>query len=183
VDEHLQTTNSSVYACGDVCSQYKFTHMADAMARMVVRNALFLGRAKVSDLIIPWSTYTFPEIAHVGPFERDLEAQGVKTSTFKMDFSSNDRAILDDDTEGFVKVWVKEGTDQVLAATVVNPKAGDLISELTVVIQNKIGLSTLATVIHPYPTQADAIRRLGDMFNKTRLTTFAKIFLRKLAQR
>jgi pyruvate/2-oxoglutarate dehydrogenase complex dihydrolipoamide dehydrogenase (E3) component len=179
VDDRSRTTNPRIFAAGDVCSNFKFTHAADFMARNVIRNALFLGRAKTSSLIIPWSTYTTPEIAHVGLTREQAEAQGIAVSTFTQEFADVDRAILEGETEGFVKVHVKSGSDQIVGATVVAKNAGDMISELTLALQHGIGLGKIASVIHPYPTQAEAIRKLGDQYNRTRLTPFVASLFRK----
>lgn len=179
VDDRLRTTNPRIFAAGDICSEFKFTHAADFMARNVIRNALFLGRAKTSSLIIPWSTYTTPEIAHVGLTKDQAAKQGLPVTTFVQEFGEVDRAILEGETEGFVKVHVRAGSDQILGATVVAKNAGDLISELTLAMQHRIGLGKIASVIHPYPTQADAIRRIGDQYNRTRLTPFVAGLFRK----
>ncbi|MEM9487489.1 MAG: FAD-containing oxidoreductase [Myxococcota bacterium] len=177
VNDKLQTSNPSVFAVGDVASRYQFTHAADFMARLVIRNALFYGRDKFSRLLIPWCTYTEPELAHVGLYERDLEAREIRFKTFTRHFADVDRSKLDGQTEGFVRVHVKHGTDEILGATVVGDRAGDLISELTLAMYSGTGLGTLANVIHPYPTAAEAIRQLGDQFNRTRLTpTLRKVF-------
>jgi pyruvate/2-oxoglutarate dehydrogenase complex dihydrolipoamide dehydrogenase (E3) component len=182
VNDRLQTTNPNVYAVGDVTSSYQFTHMADFGARMVIRNALFFGRDKFSSLLIPWATYTEPEVAHVGLYEKDLEERNLAYSTFTREFSDVDRGILDGDTEGFVKIHVKHGTDQILGATIVGSHAGDMISEITVAMQGGMGLGKLANVIHPYPTAAEAIRQCGDAYNRARLTpTIKGIFYRLMA--
>lgn len=170
VNDFLRTTNSRIYACGDVCSPYKFTHAADFMARIVVRNALFLGRQRFSSLAIPWCTYTTPELAHVGLSNRDIQEQGLPVNTFRQELHEIDRAILEGDDEGFVEVHVRRGSDKILGATVVARNAGDLISEITLAMQNDIGLKRIAGTIHPYPTQAEAIRKLGDQFQRRRLT-------------
>jgi pyruvate/2-oxoglutarate dehydrogenase complex dihydrolipoamide dehydrogenase (E3) component len=174
VNDRLQTTNPRVYACGDICSPYQFTHAADFMARIVIQNALFQGRAKASSLIIPWATYTSPELAHVGLYERDAKEQGIEVDTFTLEMSKVDRAILDGETEGFVRVHVRKGTDEILGATVVAAHAGEWIGELTLAMKGKLGLKTIGATIHPYPTQADAIRKTGDLCNRTRLTPFIK---------
>jgi pyruvate/2-oxoglutarate dehydrogenase complex dihydrolipoamide dehydrogenase (E3) component len=174
VNDRLRTANPRIYACGDICSPYQFTHAADFMARIVIQNALFKGRAKVSSLIIPWATYTSPEIAHVGLYEKDAKAQGIEVDTFTQELSKVDRAILDGETEGFVRVHVRKGTDEIVGATVVAAHAGDLIGELTLAMKGKLGLKTIGATIHPYPTQAEAIRRTGDLYNRTRLTHFVK---------
>ncbi len=177
VNDRLQTTNPNVYAVGDVASKYQFTHMADFMARLVIRNALFFGRDKVSNLLIPWATYTEPEVAHVGLYEKDLEDRNIAYATFTREFSDVDRAIVDGEGEGFVKIHVKKGTDEIVGATIVSSHAGDMISEITVAMQSGMGLSKLASVIHPYPTVADAIRQCGDAYNRARLTpTIRSIF-------
>jgi pyruvate/2-oxoglutarate dehydrogenase complex dihydrolipoamide dehydrogenase (E3) component len=174
VNDKLQTSNPNVFAVGDVASRYQFTHMADFMARMVIRNALFLGRDKVASLLVPWATYTEPEIAHVGLYERDLEDRGIAFATFTRELADVDRAILEGDTEGFVKIHVKKGTDEILGATIVAGHAGDLISEISVAMRAGMGLGTLSSVIHPYPTTAEAIRQTGDAYNRTRLTPVVK---------
>ena len=182
VDDRLQTSNDDVFAVGDVATKYQFTHASDFMARLVVRNALFFGRDKFSNLLIPWCTYTDPEVAHVGLYEHDLEDRGITYKTFTRPFAEVDRAIVEGETEGFVRIHVKEGTDQILGASIVHPHAGDMISEITLAMQSKTGLGSLASVIHPYPTAAEAIRQAGDLYNRTRLTdTVKKIFRRLMA--
>ena len=177
VDDHLRTTNRSIFAAGDICSRFQFTHVADAMARIVIRNALFFGRSKVSALTIPWCTYTTPEVAHVGLTAAEAEKQGIATTTVKVEFADVDRAILDGETEGFAKAILKQGSDQILGMTIVAPHAGDMIGEAVLAMRNEIGLGKFAETIHPYPTQAEALRKLGDAYNKTRLTpTVKKIF-------
>ncbi len=179
VNDRLQTAHPRIYACGDICSPYQFTHAADFMARIVIQNALFKGRAKVSSLIIPWATYTSPEIAHVGLYEKDAKAKGIEIDTFTQDLSQVDRAILDSETEGLVRVHVRKGTDEILGATVVAAHAGDLIGELTLAIKGRLGLKTMGGTIHPYPTQAEAIRKTGDLYNRTRLTPFVKSLMQR----
>jgi len=174
VNDRLQTANPRIYACGDICSPYQFTHAADFMARIVIQNALFKGRAKASSLIIPWATYTSPEIAHVGLYEKEAKEKGIEVDTFTQELSKVDRAILDGETEGFVRVHVRKGTDEIVGATVVSAHAGDLISELTLAMKAKLGLKTIGATIHPYPTQAEAIRKIGDLYNRTRLTSLVK---------
>jgi pyruvate/2-oxoglutarate dehydrogenase complex dihydrolipoamide dehydrogenase (E3) component len=174
VSDHLRTTNPRIYAAGDVCMRYKFTHAADAAARIVIQNALFWGRRKLSALTVPWCTYTDPEIAHVGMYERDAKERGIPVTTFVTPLAEVDRAIADGEEEGLVKIHVKEGTDIILGATIVARHAGEMISEITAAIVGRVGLGTLAQVIHPYPTQAEAIKRTADAYNRTRLTPRAK---------
>ena len=184
VDDRLRTTNQQIFAAGDVCSPFKFTHAADFMARIVIQNALFFGRAKASSLVIPWCTYTSPEVAQVGLTELAAAEQGVAVKAFVQDLRHIDRAILEGSTStaGFVKILVKAGSDQVVGATIVAEHAGEMIGEIVLAMTNKIGLGRLAATIHPYPTVAEAIRKCGDDYNRTRLTPFVKrLFQRWLA--
>ena len=174
VDETLQTSNSRIYAVGDVCSPYKFTHTADASARIVIQNTLFPGHKKFTTNAIPWCTYTDPEIAHVGMYERDAVAKGIEVQTFVQHLDKVDRAITDGETQGMVKVHVEKGNDRILGATIVAKHAGEMINELTLAIIHKIGLGKISSVIHPYPTQAEAIHKVADAYNRTRLTPRVK---------
>lgn len=181
VNDSMQTTNPRIFAAGDVCSKYKFTHAADFQARMVIQNALFaigpFGKKKASNLLIPWATYTSPEVAHVGLYEKDAKQEGVDVDTYRQDFDGLDRAILEGNTSGFVKVMTKKGTDKILGATIVAENAGDLISEITLAMSANIGLSRIGAAIHPYPTQAEAIRKLGDQYSRTKLNPTSKKIL------
>jgi pyruvate/2-oxoglutarate dehydrogenase complex dihydrolipoamide dehydrogenase (E3) component len=179
VDDHLRTSNRRVFAAGDVCFRYKFTHTADALARIVIRNALFFGRARASALTVPWCTFTMPELAHVGLSEDEARKQGVAVEVLRLDLGDVDRARLDGD-EGLLKVVVKKGTDRILGATLVARNAGDMISEVTLAIVAGAGLKTLAETIHPYPTQAEVLKRAGDAWNRGRLTPGVKQFFRTL---
>jgi len=174
VNDCLQTTNPRIYAAGDICLAWKFTHAADFAARIVIQNALFLGRKKASALTMPWATYTDPEIAHVGLYERDARERGLEVDTYVREFKDVDRAVLDGEEDGFVKIHVKKGRDEILGATIVARHAGEMISEISVAMAARLGLGKLASVIHPYPTQAEAIRQCGDAYNRTRLTPAVK---------
>jgi len=176
VNDHLRTTNPNIFAAGDVCSQYKFTHAADFLARIVTQNALFMGRAKASALLIPWCTYTSPEIAHVGIFPGQSAREGSEVSSYTQQLAGVDRAVLDSETEGFVRVHCAKGSDKILGATIVGSHAGDMIGEIVMAMKHRIGLKKIASVIHPYPTRAEAIRKLGDQYNRTRLTPIVKSF-------
>lgn len=177
VNDRLQTSNNRVYAAGDICFPYKFTHTADALARILIANALFMGRQKASALIIPWCTYTDPEIAHVGMYEQDARGKGIDVTTLTVPLSEIDRAKLDGEAEGFARVHLKKGTDKILGATIVARHAGEMINEFSLAITNGLGISAIAKTIHPYPTQGEIIKRLGDAYNRTRLTPFVKNLL------
>ncbi len=179
VDDRLRTANPRVYAAGDAASPYKFTHVADAHARIILRNALFFGRQRASRLTVPWCTYTDPEIAHVGLSEADARQRGIEVTTYTQELAEVDRAVLDGETDGFVKLHVRKGSDQIAGATVVASHAGEIISELTVAIAAGVGVGRLADVIHPYPTQADAIRRAAALYTRSRLTPFVARLMKR----
>jgi pyruvate/2-oxoglutarate dehydrogenase complex dihydrolipoamide dehydrogenase (E3) component len=174
VNDRLQTTNSHIYAAGDVCMNWKFTHAAEAAGRMVVQNALFGRRISLRKLIMPWCTYTEPQIAHVGYFAKDALERGIKVRTFVRAMKDVDRAVTDSEPEGFVKVHVKEGTDKILGATIVSKNAGDLITEITTAMVSGKGLKTITSVIHPYPTRSEAIRHISDLYNLARFNGYKK---------
>ncbi|MFZ2445476.1 MAG: mercuric reductase [Syntrophobacteraceae bacterium] len=174
VDDYLRTKNPRVFAAGDICLPFKFTHMADATARIALRNALFGGRAKLSALTIPWVTYTDPEIAHVGMSASEAAQKGIAVDTFLKPLAEVDRAVLDGETEGFVKIHVKRGTDRIVGATIVARHAGEMISEVSLAIARGVGLRALSGVIHPYPTQAEAIKGAGDIYNRGLLVPLVK---------
>jgi len=168
VDDFLRTSNTRIYAAGDACLEHKFTHSADAAARIVVQNALFRGRQRLSGLVIPWCTYTDPEIAHVGLYVRHANEQNLPVKTFTIPMHDVTRAIADSEEVGFVKIHVKEGTDHILGATIVARHAGEMINEITLAMVAGIGLRTLSRVIHTYPTQAEAIKKAADACSRTR---------------
>ncbi|MHC5084657.1 MAG: mercuric reductase, partial [Planctomycetota bacterium] len=184
VNDRLQTTNPRIYAAGDVCMNWKFTHAADAAARIVIQNTLFFGRKKLSALTMPWCTYTDPEIAHVGLYEHEAVEKGVAIDTFVKPFKEVDRALTEGHEQGFVKVHVKKGSDTIVGATIVGKNAGDMISELNLAIVEGIGLGKISGVIHPYPTQTEAIKQVADAYNQTRLTPgIKKLFIKFLKMR
>jgi pyruvate/2-oxoglutarate dehydrogenase complex dihydrolipoamide dehydrogenase (E3) component len=186
VDDYLQTTNPKIYAAGDICMDWKFTHAADAAARIVIKNTLFapfgLGRSKLSSLVMPWVTYTDPEIAHVGMYEREAKANGLETSIITIPFSDLDRALADGETEGFLKILHKQGSDTILGATIVARHAGEMISEITLAMVTGQGLNAISGVIHPYPTQAEAIKKAADAYRRTLLTPRTQSFLKLLTR-
>ncbi len=174
VDDTLRSSNPGIYAVGDCCMSRQFTHAADAAAKIVVQNALFLGRKKLSALTIPWCTYTDPEVAHVGLSESEAHERGIAVDTFKISLEKVNRAVCDGEADGFVKVHTKKGSDQIVGATIVAAHAGDMISEITLAMTNAVGLSRIAAVIHPYPTQAEGVKAVANMYMRTRLTPTAK---------
>lgn len=179
VNVFLQTTNRNIYAAGDICLDYQFTHMAEAAARIVVQNALFVRSKKVSSLIVPWCTYTDPEIAHVGMYEKEAKEKGISVETFIHPFKDVDRAILDGEEKGFVTVLVKKGKAKILGATVVARHAGEMINEITLAMVAGKGLKTLVNVIHPYPTQGDAFKRVAGLYYAKKFSPFLQRVLRR----
>lgn len=181
VNDALQTSNPKIYGAGDVCMTWKFTHAADAAARIVIKNLFFspfgLGRSKLSHLVMPWVTYTNPEVAQVGLSEREAKAQGISISTLTIPLTQVDRAIADGETEGFFKIHYRKGSDQIVGATIVAAHAGEMISEVTTAIVGKLGFNTLSSVIHPYPTQAEGIKKAADAYRRSLLTPRTKWLL------
>jgi pyruvate/2-oxoglutarate dehydrogenase complex dihydrolipoamide dehydrogenase (E3) component len=186
VNDYLQTTNPRIYAAGDICMNWKFTHAADAAARIVLKNTLFspfgLGRYRLSNLVMPWATYTDPEIAHVGLYDHEAQAKGLDVNSIKIPMSAVDRAIADGETEGFVKILHAKGSDTILGATIVARHAGDMISEITTAMVGGLGLNSLSSTIHPYPTQAEGIKKAADAYRRTLLTPTSQTFLKWLTK-
>ncbi|MBW2258468.1 MAG: mercuric reductase, partial [Deltaproteobacteria bacterium] len=170
VDAYLRTTNPRIYASGDVCSRYKFTHAADAMSRIVVQNALFFGRKRADALTIPWSTFTDPEVAHVGISRTEADERD-DVVTFVEAVHRNDRSLLEGETRGYVRVHtLKNGT--ILGATVVGRHAGEIIAPLSLAITNGLGLGAINDTILPYPTRTEILKRVAGQWQRTKLTPF-----------
>jgi pyruvate/2-oxoglutarate dehydrogenase complex dihydrolipoamide dehydrogenase (E3) component len=174
VNDYLQTTNSRIFAAGDIVGSYQFTHAADAMARICVQNAFFtlgpFGRRKLSGLVVPWTTYTDPEIAHVGLTSKAAEQKGTAINTYREDLRHVDRAILDGETDGFAAIHCRRGTPRVVGCTIVARHAGEMIGEIALLMTARLSLSSLSKTIHCYPTQAEILKRLADQQIKSRLT-------------
>ncbi|MGH7206527.1 MAG: mercuric reductase [Nitrospiraceae bacterium] len=184
VNHRLQTTNPRIFAAGDICSRYKFTHAADAMAQIVIQNALFphpfgLAYASVDSLIMPWCTFTEPEIAHVGMYEADAKAKGLEVETYTYKLDEVDRAILDGEDEGFARIHIQKGTDKILGATIVAAHAGDMINEFSVLMKAGAGVKIIAGTIHPYPTQAEVNKKVVNLWRKAHFTQRTKNILSK----
>lgn len=177
VDDRLRTSNRRIYAAGDVCSRFKFTHAADAMARVAIQNALFFGRGRASSLVIPWCTYTDPEVAHVGAYESEARQQGRRVETITVPLNQVDRAIIDDEADGFVRVHHERG--RLLGCTIVASRAGEMIAEPTFALRRGATLTDFSLTIHPYPTQTEALRAIGDAYRRTHLTPRVKRWLER----
>jgi pyruvate/2-oxoglutarate dehydrogenase complex dihydrolipoamide dehydrogenase (E3) component len=168
VDDHLRTSNRRIFAAGDVCSTFKFTHAADALARIVIQNALFFGRKRASALVIPWCTYTDPEVAHVGAYDGQ---------TITIPLADVDRAVVDEEPDGFVRLHHDRG--RLLGCTVVASRAGEMIGVATHALTHGASLAELGSTIHPYPTLNNAFRAAGDAYGRTRLTPAVRRVLRR----
>jgi pyruvate/2-oxoglutarate dehydrogenase complex dihydrolipoamide dehydrogenase (E3) component len=175
VNDRLRTSNPRVYASGDVCSAYKFTHAADAMSRIVLQNALFLGRRRVGALVIPWVTFTDPEVAHVGATSGDVAGSNGRLETITVALTEIDRAVVDDETDGFVRVHHERG--RLRGCTIVATHAGEMIAEAAYALTHNGTLNGLSSTVHAYPTQSEALRKAGDMYRKQALTASARRWL------
>lgn len=170
VDDFLRSSNLRIFAAGDVCLPHKFTHAADAAARIVLQNALFPGpKRRFSRLVVPWCTYTDPELAHVGLGRAEARARGLEPREIRVGLADVDRAITDGEEEGFVQLLLHPARDRILGATIVGAHAGEMIGEITLAMVARAGLGTLGETIHPYPTRAEALRRAADRHRRSRL--------------
>lgn len=178
VDDYLRTSNRLIYAAGDVCdTPFRFTHAADAMARIVVQNALFFGRVRWSRAIIPWCTYTTPEAAHVGVAASAAGIRESRYTSLTIPWTQLDRARLDDCETGWARVNLHAGSDRIAGATIVGRGAGDLITTFTLAMQAGWGLKRLAKVVAPYPTYGELVRKAADAYNRTRVTSTVRSWL------
>jgi len=184
VDANLRTTNPRIFAAGDICFPFKFTHAADALAQIVIQNALFphplgIGLASTDSIILPWCTYTDPELAHIGMYEAEAKGLGMEVETITVRLDEVDRAVLDGEEEGFARIHIRKGTDKILGATIVAAHAGEIIAEVALAMKAGAGLGTVSRTIHPYPTQSEVIRKAALAWRKTTLTEGRKKILRK----
>ncbi len=167
VNARLETTQRGIWAAGDVTGGLQFTHVADYMARIVVQNALTPLKAKASYHVVPWVTYTDPEVARVGVTEAEATAQGERVEVFRSDFADLDRAIVDGATAGFAKI-VTRRDGRILGATIVGRGAGELIMEIVLAMRFRVPLQKLDAVIHPYPTMSEIVKRTAGTWYRQR---------------
>jgi pyruvate/2-oxoglutarate dehydrogenase complex dihydrolipoamide dehydrogenase (E3) component len=170
VNDRLQTSNRRVFAAGDVALPIRFTHAADAMARLVIRNALFFGRARASALVIPHCTYTSPELAQAGPTREVLEKEGRAFDQVEVAFSTVDRALIEGGSDGFLRVLLARGTDRIVAGTIVGAHAGTLSGELSAAVTGGRRLGEIGAAVRPYPTMSEVFRKAADQWQRRRLT-------------
>jgi len=157
VDQYMRSSVPNIFACGDVAGPYQFTHMASHQAWYAAINALFgrVRKFKVNYAVVPWATYTDPEVARVGLSVEEARARGIAVDVTRHELAHVDRAIADGETRGFIKVLTRPGSDQVLGATIVAPQAGELIAEYVLAMTHGLGLKKLMGTIHIYPTSAE----------------------------
>jgi pyruvate/2-oxoglutarate dehydrogenase complex dihydrolipoamide dehydrogenase (E3) component/uncharacterized membrane protein YdjX (TVP38/TMEM64 family) len=170
VDEYLRTAIPGIYACGDVAGPYQFTHMASHQAWYATVNALFgrFRRFKVDYSVVPWATFTDPEVARVGLNESEAAQHGINCEVTRYDIADLDRAIADGEAHGFVKVLTEPGRDRILGATIVGYHAGELISEFVMAMKHGIGLNKILGTIHIYPTLGESNKFLAGEWRKAR---------------
>jgi pyruvate/2-oxoglutarate dehydrogenase complex dihydrolipoamide dehydrogenase (E3) component len=184
VNEFLQTTQPHIYAAGNICAPHGFPHAAGVMARIAVRNALFPGKRRMDFSRIPRCTCTDPEIAQAGQSANELKAAQAKFDAYTYSLQTLDGAVFDYEMRGFVKALVRPGTDRVLGLTLVGSKAGGMLGEAALAFHCGMRLRDLAQVIHPCPSQGEALRRAALEFLRSRLTVVRKKwFIRWLAWR
>jgi pyruvate/2-oxoglutarate dehydrogenase complex dihydrolipoamide dehydrogenase (E3) component len=179
VDARLRTSNPCIYACGDVIGRFPFTHMAEHQAGVVLRNALFRFPAKAETRVVPWCTFTDPELARVGLSEDEARARNLPHAVYRFPFADLDRAQAEGETAGLVKL-VADPRGRLLGAAILGPQAGELIHEYVLALTHRMKLSDISRTIHVYPTLAQANRRAADLAFKAALTPGRKRLLRWL---
>ena len=164
VDDRCRTSQSHVYAVGDVTGRYQFTHMSGHMAKVALTNALLKLPATIDADHVPWVTYTDPELAHVGAFPEDLDADGVSYETYRFPFSKLDRAITEGETTGWIKVHTKGLTGTILGVSILGAHAGEMISTFALAMRNGVTLRNIGDTIHPYPAWGEGVKRVADQW-------------------
>lgn len=170
VNEYLQTQYPNIYAVGDVVGPYQFTHTSAHQAWFAAVNALFgkFKKFKVDYSVIPWATFTEPEVARVGLNEQEAKEQGIEFEVTRFDVAELDRAIADEEAHGFVKVLTAAGKDKILGVTIVGEQAGDLIAEYVLAMKHGLGLNKILGTIHIYPTLAEMNKYAAGEWKKAR---------------
>ncbi len=178
-DRRLRTSNRDIFACGDVVGPYQFTHMAEHQAGIVLRNALFHIPARVEERVIPWCTFSDPELARVGLSESEARQAGIRHEVYRFPFQDIDRAQAEGETAGCAKI-ITDPKGRLLGAALAGPHAGELIHEYTLALARNMKAADLSKVIHIYPTLAQINRRVADQRLKAGLTPNAKKWLKRL---
>jgi len=179
VDGHLRTSNPNVYVAGDVAGGYQFTHVAEHHAGIVLRQAIFKLKWAKPSSVVPWCTYTDPELARVGVSETEAKQQGIAHHVYRFPFEEIDRARAEGETAGFAKL-ITDGKGKLLGATIVGPHAGELIAECVLAIGKGMRAADLSAAIHVYPTLASIARRAADQRQKEALTPASKAWIKRI---
>jgi dihydrolipoamide dehydrogenase len=172
LNEYLQTKYPNIYAAGDVAGPYQFTHTASHMAWYAAVNALFgrFKKFKVDYSVVPWATFTEPEVARVGLNEQEAREKGIACEIVNYDLADLDRAITDEHAHGMVKVLTAPGTDRILGAAIVGEHAGDLLAEFVLAMKHGLGLSKILGTIHTYPTYSEAAKYAAGAWKRAQVT-------------
>jgi pyruvate/2-oxoglutarate dehydrogenase complex dihydrolipoamide dehydrogenase (E3) component len=172
VDEYLQTECPTIYACGDVIGGYQFTHVSAHEAWFASVNSLFgrIKRFKADYRVIPWATFTSPEVARVGLSEKDAKLQNIPYESTQYGLDDLDRAITDDAATGFVRVLTVPGKDKILGATVVGARADDLIATFVIGMKHGLGLNKVLGTIHAYPTYMEANKFVAGQWKRKQVS-------------
>jgi pyruvate/2-oxoglutarate dehydrogenase complex dihydrolipoamide dehydrogenase (E3) component len=179
VDDRLRTTNRNIYAIGDAAGGYQFTHVAEHHAGIVLRQAIFRMKWAKPSAVVPWCTYTDPELARVGLSETEARQRGVEHRVYRFAFDEIDRARAEDETEGFAKI-VTYPKGRLLGAAIVGAHAGELIAEYVLALSKGMRAGDLTGVIHAYPTLAQINRRVADQRLKEGLTPSSKRWIQRI---
>ena len=164
VDDHCRTSVKNIYACGDVAGRFQFTHFAEHMAKVAVSNALLHFPLSLDSKHITWCTYTDPELAHVGMTEEELKKKGVSYEVYRFPFSKIDRALTENETVGWIKIFAKKLNGKIYGVNILGAAAGEMIGEYALAMRNGISLKKIADTIHPYPTYVLGNRRAADQW-------------------
>lgn len=181
VNDYLQAGYPSLYACGDVAGPYQFTHTAAHQAWFASVNALFgrFKKFKVDYSVIPWATFTEPEVARVGYNRQEADEQNIQYETTRYQLDDLDRAIAEGEDEGFIEVLTKPGSDQILGVTILGNQAGELIAEFVFAMQHKMGLNKILGTIHIYPTRMEAVKYAAGNWKKASTKAWQLKLLKK----
>jgi pyruvate/2-oxoglutarate dehydrogenase complex dihydrolipoamide dehydrogenase (E3) component len=183
VNNYLQTNIKNIYACGDVAGPYQFTHMAGYQAGVVIRNIIFpLKKASVDYSAVPWTTYTRPEVAHVGYTGQWAKEEGLFSDSIMVELKEIDRAQADNDTEGFLKL-VLGNNNRIIGATMVGNKAGEIIPLASLAIRNKMKATVFMSQIFSYPTEAEIFKFASLVFAKKSFKPWMKAIIKTLLLR
>lgn len=164
VDDKCRTNVKHIYGIGDITGRYQFTHMSEHMAKVAVTNSLIKFPMKIDKKHVPWTTFTDPELGHVGATAKELDEAGIQYQVYRFPFSKIDRAVTDGKSTGWIKIYAKKWNGKILGVSVLGTHAGELISQYALAMKNGVSLRNFADTIHPYPTYGLGARRAADQW-------------------